>query len=31
MQAKDMVQLSKTIAKKIKERQGDISEDEVNI
>lgn len=29
-QAKEMVELSKSIANKIKEKQGDITEDEVN-
>ena len=30
LQAKDMVTLSKTISQKIKDKQGDITEDEVN-
>lgn len=29
-QAKEMVELSKSIANKIKDKQGDITEDEVN-
>lgn len=31
LQAKEMVELSKSIANKIKDKQGDITEDEVRI